>query len=788
MNKLLLISLLVFSLSTSVGAWDKSKFDLATVGATNSLSKTAGIGYEGQQLIKPIGEITLIQGGYFTLGINGGLSTSSLDDHCGITYGHPYALTSYPIVAIDGTWGKIDTFFQILESSPQRQNDSLKLSYMLPNWWQFNFTLSSDAIGQKVTARIELRNLDSQPHNFGLGLVFDAGLGRRGDGCMKLGNQDVERDTLLTGNPIPTQWELKERKGKWEGLKLSLATGNSRPDWLIIANWKDIYQDHQPHFSPSNLRKLYDLALKMVWEEQSVPAGAVIAKTISFELQPPDFGSSLFMRWDVPAFLSLENNLLFPRAFDSFVEIANLTGNNQNNVQLKFQFAQELSSSSSNYLLTVPAKSSTYQKVPLQSREILEDNIVDLSVMLEQNGQVMDQLTQPVYVPAILLSDTGLVCTIDSVITAAFPRIQFIFEAEVQATRQKLLNLAPENLFLYENETRIKTFTLGRDTTGGANSADIVFVLDVTGSMGDEINKVKNNIMEFTDSLTARGIDYRLGLVTFLDVIENVYEFTNNPTVFKYNVGQQTAHGGGDRPENSLDALFRATQYPFRDSAKRIFIWITDADYHEKDSVTPRSRQEVIQELLLNDVVVHAIGAQEFQTNWYNPIIEPTGGVYYNINGNFRDIMLDISRLKDFSKYLVTYSSPGAVQGSNQIKLEIHYAGLGGFGYAQYQRPGAGKLLVKTLSCYPNPFNPVIRIFVDLEEEAHGAIDIYNILGQCIRTFDLKSPSIRHVVEWDARDQFDQEVSAGAYFLRLRITDKRGRFVQNKTTKIIYMK
>ncbi len=788
MNKLLLVSLLVFSLTTSAGAWDKSKFDIATVGAAHTLSKTAGIGYEGQQLIKPIGEITLIQGGYFTLGIHGGLSTSSLDDHCGITYGHPYALTSYPIVAIDGTWGKIDTFFQILESLPQRQNDSLKLSYALPNWWQFTFTLSSDENGQKVAARIELRNLDSRPHTFGLGLVFDAGLGHRGDGCVTLDNQDVVRDTMLTGTAIPTQLKLKERKGKLEGLKLSLVSGNSRPDRLIIANWKDIYQDHQPHFSPSNLRKLYDLALKMVWEEQSVPAGTAIAKTISFELQPPDFGLRLFMRWDVPAFLSLENNLLFPRAFDSFVEIANLTGINQYNVQLKFQFPPELSSSSSNYLLTVPTKGSTYQKVPLQSREILEDNIVELSVWLEQNGQVLDQLTQPVYVPAIPLSDTGLVCTIDSVITTAFPRIQIIFEAEVQATGQKLLSLAPENLFLYENETRIRTFTLGKDTTGGVNMADIIFVLDVTGSMGEEINKVKNNIIEFTDSLTARGIDYRLGLVTFLDVIENVYEFTNDPVRFKNLISQQYAHGGGDGPENSLDALFRATQYVFRNSAKRIFIWITDADYHEKDNVTPRGRQEVIQALLLKDIVVHAIGNQTYQTGWYNPIIEPTGGNFYNIYGNFRDILLEISRLRESKKYLLTYTSPGAAQGSNQIKLEIHYAGLGGCGYAQYQHPVSGNLLVKALNCYPNPFNPVLRIFVDLEEEAHGAIEIYNILGQCIRTFDLKSPSLRHVVEWDARNEFDQEVSAGAYFLRLRIIDKKGRFIQSKTTKIIYMK
>jgi len=34
---------------------------------------------------------TLLDGGYFTIGTNKGLSDNSLDDNCEITFGHPYA-------------------------------------------------------------------------------------------------------------------------------------------------------------------------------------------------------------------------------------------------------------------------------------------------------------------------------------------------------------------------------------------------------------------------------------------------------------------------------------------------------------------------------------------------------------------------------------------------------------------------------------------------------------------------------------------------------------------------
>ncbi len=788
MLKKLLLPLWLLLLSSSIWAWDKTKFDLSVENEPHALKKTSDLGYEGQELKRNVSEMTLIQGGYFTVGTNLGLTQTRLDDHCGITFGHPYALTSYPLLSIDGIWGKLDSFLDIYDATPQLQGDSLVLNYTSNNAFQFQFSLKPNPSGQRITVTASLQNLDTQSHRFGIGLVFDPALGKKGDGWAELGAQIALRDTLLVGSAIPSQLMINERNGLVHGLKVSL-NFPVIPEKLILANWKDIYENHTPSFSPSLLRKIYDLAVKIIWAEQTVAAGANVHHTLVIDLQQPDFNTPLFMRWDLPGFLALENNLLFPRDFTSCVEITNLAGISKPNSQLEFQFPKELFSNTAMYQFAVPANEIVYKKVKMQSKEIYEDDVVDLVVTLKHDGQILDTMLRQVFVPAIPLSDTGLVCVIDTVMTSGYPEIKFTFEAEVKATGQRLFNLSPENIFLFENTNRIRQFTMGKDTTGGVSMADIVFVLDVTGSMGEEINFVKSNIMEFCDSLKARQIDFQLGMVCFLDVIENVYAFTKDPVQFKAYVSAQYAHGGGDTPENSLDALYRATEFPFRDRSKRIFIWITDANYHENDLVTRRTKKDVIDQLLMKDITVFAIGAVEYQRDYYNPIIEPTGGSFYDINGKFRDILLDISRIKSSSRYLIAYRSPGAIIGANEISIKIHYAGLGGTASAYYQHGGAGNQVAKALSCYPNPFNPVVQITVNLPEEADGTVEIFNILGQRVKQFQLKAADLRMgAILWDARDEFDRPVGVGTYLVRLTISDPAGKMLGHEFAKILYLK
>ncbi len=73
---------------------------------------------------------------------------------------------------------------------------------------------------------------------------------------------------------------------------------------------------------------------------------------------------------------------------------------------------------------------------------------------------------------------------------------------------------------------------------------------------------------------------------------------------------------------------------------------------------------------------------------------------------------------------------------------------------------------------YPNPFNPQTTIDFSLPRSALVTIDVYNLLGETIRTLVSQTmPPGRHAVIWDGRDDDGGEVSSGVYFYRLRADD-----------------
>ena len=69
---------------------------------------------------------------------------------------------------------------------------------------------------------------------------------------------------------------------------------------------------------------------------------------------------------------------------------------------------------------------------------------------------------------------------------------------------------------------------------------------------------------------------------------------------------------------------------------------------------------------------------------------------------------------------------------------------------------------------YPNPFNPSTVIHYELARPANVRIEIYNVLGQKIRTLvnEFQTNLLGRVI-WDATDDKGQGVSAGVYFYTL---------------------
>lgn len=83
---------------------------------------------------------------------------------------------------------------------------------------------------------------------------------------------------------------------------------------------------------------------------------------------------------------------------------------------------------------------------------------------------------------------------------------------------------------------------------------------------------------------------------------------------------------------------------------------------------------------------------------------------------------------------------------------------------------------------YPNPFNPTTAIEYALPRDTWVKIDVYNILGQKVKTLvDQRQAAGHKRVIWDGKSDSGQEISTGIYFYRI----KAGDFVQTKKMVLI---
>ena len=69
---------------------------------------------------------------------------------------------------------------------------------------------------------------------------------------------------------------------------------------------------------------------------------------------------------------------------------------------------------------------------------------------------------------------------------------------------------------------------------------------------------------------------------------------------------------------------------------------------------------------------------------------------------------------------------------------------------------------------HPNPFNPGTTVQFRLPETTEISLEIYNMLGQRIRTlFQGVQQAGTHSAQWDGRNDANVTVAGGVYFLRL---------------------
>ena len=123
--------------------------------------------------------------------------------------------------------------------------------------------------------------------------------------------------------------------------------------------------------------------------------------------------------------------------------------------------------------------------------------------------------------------------------------------------------------------------------TSDGGPIDVVFVIDASGSMGDNIKAVTEHLTEMVDVYKDSKIDYALGVTEFAaDNNENrikVVQLTRRFT--EYRRALQDISVRGD--ENALDAIVQTVkELRFRPTSKRHFILVTDEPLTSRDGIT----------------------------------------------------------------------------------------------------------------------------------------------------------------------------------------------------------
>ena len=268
-------------------------------------------------------------------------------------------------------------------------------------------------------------------------------------------------------------------------------------------------------------------------------------------------------------------------------------------------------------------------------------------------------------------------------------------------------------------------------------NADIVFVFDTTGSMGEEISEMKNISKDFADGLSAAGIDYRFGLTEFRDFpvtcdgtvcgdandfaykIYNGGVLSDNPTVFKSWIDSLNPSGGGDLPESTLAALMHTVKdQKWRGGdASKIIVLISDAYPHSDGHCCNQEKNTfdgVISALTRSGITVYVVGPDEASMEM---IANSTGGKFFQIRAegvSLKPVLEEIAGVLTCSFDIVG----GGVCEANRLEICVQLLGTDNVPIPYYSGYTEAWMFVRC----PDGSSTRYDLNYDTNEEAYCAV------------------------------------------------------------------
>ena len=188
---------------------------------------------------------------------------------------------------------------------------------------------------------------------------------------------------------------------------------------------------------------------------------------------------------------------------------------------------------------------------------------------------------------------------------------------------------------------------------------DLLFILDTTGSMGEEINRLKNTIEIINLNLSSLSTkpEIRFGMVLYKDrgdvYVTKVVPLTDSLEHFQAELNKVKAEGGGDTPEDLQSALADSIRkINWNPDGIRLAFIITDAPPH-LDYGQPYTYVNAVQDARRMGIKMFSVG---------------TGGL--NLAGEY--VLRQIAQYT-YGRYIfLTYGEKGESEGGREGSVSHH--------------------------------------------------------------------------------------------------------------------
>ena len=155
-------------------------------------------------------------------------------------------------------------------------------------------------------------------------------------------------------------------------------------------------------------------------------------------------------------------------------------------------------------------------------------------------------------------------------------------------------------------------------------AVDLVFLLDISGSMIDNIRAVGRQLNRMVTVFQEKGVDFTLGIVIFryLERDTIIHPQTRDAERFKRLLTTHVVAGMGDeRAHNAIIKTIRRVN--FREDVNRRFVLVTDEPTKGSDTLS-----DVLKQCFQHNIIIDVIGINDMT---HRALTTKTGGLWYPI-------------------------------------------------------------------------------------------------------------------------------------------------------------